>query len=107
MREWGTLRALGTKKRDILFVILWEGCLQGLVGAAAGTAFGFLVSAIINAAAGFTTTTARRCTASWRAAWTPCGSTSSRLSWSRGSPRFPPGIFRAVRFTPSECLREV
>ena len=52
MREWGTLRALGTKKRDILSVILWEGCLQGLLGAAAGIALGFLVSAIIDAAGG-------------------------------------------------------
>ena len=35
-------------------MILWEGCLQGLLGAAAGIALGFLVSAIIDAAGGLT-----------------------------------------------------
>ena len=27
MREWGTLRAMGTKKRDILALVAWEGSL--------------------------------------------------------------------------------
>ena len=106
MREWGTLRALGTKKKDILFVILWEGCLQGLLGAAAGIALGFLVSAIINAAGGLTYHNGAQAYAImvrpgpdsvWRNLF-PAVLTAALAA-------LLPGL-RAVRLTPSQCLRE-
>jgi len=106
MREWGTLRALGTKKRDILFVILWEGCLQGLVGAAAGIAFGFLVSAIIDASGGLKYHNGAQAFAimvrpGLDSVWlnlVPAVLTAVLAA-------VLPGL-RAVRLTPSQCLRE-
>ena len=52
MREWGTLRALGTKAREILALVVLEGALQGLVGALLGIAAGFVVALVINLAGG-------------------------------------------------------
>ena len=52
MREWGTLRALGTKARDILTLVVLEGALQGFVGAVLGIAAGFAVSLALNLAGG-------------------------------------------------------
>jgi len=52
MREWGTLRALGTKAREILGLVVLEGAFQGLVGALLGIAAGFVVSLAINLAGG-------------------------------------------------------
>ncbi len=48
MREWGTLRALGTKSREILGLVVLEGAFQGLAGALLGIAFGFVISLVIN-----------------------------------------------------------
>ncbi len=106
MREWGTLRALGTKKQDILFIILWEGCLQGLLGASAGIALGFLVSAIIDAAGGLTYHNGAQA----YAILVRPGLDSVWLNLvpavlTAGLAALLPGL-RAVRLTPSQCLRE-
>lgn len=106
MREWGTLRALGTKKKDILFVILWEGCLQGLLGAVAGIALGFLVSAIIDAAGGLTYHNGAQAFA----IMVRPGLDSVWLNLvpavlTAGLAALLPGL-RAVKLTPSQCLRE-
>jgi len=52
MREWGTLRALGTKAREILGLVVLEGALQGLMGAFLGIAAGFVIALVINLAGG-------------------------------------------------------
>ena len=36
MREWGTLRAVGTKKSTVLLLVVLEGCFLGVVGSRAG-----------------------------------------------------------------------
>jgi putative ABC transport system permease protein len=52
MREWGTLRALGTKASGILVLVVLEGAIQGFVGAILGIAAGFAVSLVLNLAGG-------------------------------------------------------
>jgi len=107
MREWGTLRAFGARKRDVLLVILAEGLLQGLLGAAAGIALGFLVSGIIDATGGLTYRNGAQAFVilvrpGLDAAWVnlvPAVITA-------GLAALLPGL-RAARLTPSECLREV
>jgi putative ABC transport system permease protein len=106
LREWGTLRALGTKKRDVLSVILWEGSLQGLLGAAAGTALGFLVSWIIDAGGGLSYHNGPQVFAimvrpGLDSVWLnvlPAVLTAALAA-------LLPGI-RAIRLTPAQCLRE-
>jgi putative ABC transport system permease protein len=106
MREWGTLRAMGTKRRDILFLILWEGGLQGFLGALAGTALGFIVSWIIDAGGGLSYHSGAQSYAimvrpGLHSVWLsviPAVLTATLAS-------ILPGI-RAVRLTPSRCLRE-
>ncbi len=106
MKEWGTLRALGTRKRDILFVILSEGCLQGLLGAVLGIAFGFLVSAVIDVAGGLPYHNGAQA----YAIMVRPGLDSIWLNLvpsvaTAGLAALLPGL-RAIRFSPSECLRE-
>lgn len=48
MREWGTLRALGTKARDILALVVLEGALQGFLGAVLGIVAGLTLSLVVN-----------------------------------------------------------
>lgn len=48
MREWGTLRALGTKGRDILALVVLEGAFQGFLGAVLGIVGGLVVSLVVN-----------------------------------------------------------
>lgn len=48
MREWGTLRALGTKARQILALVVLEGALQGFLGAVLGIVAGLTLSLVIN-----------------------------------------------------------
>ena len=48
MREWGTLRAMGTRKRGILALVVLEGGLMGAVGGALGILLGFAMAAVIN-----------------------------------------------------------
>jgi len=52
MREWGTLRALGTKARQILALVVLEGAFQGFLGAVLGIVAGLIVSLAINLAGG-------------------------------------------------------
>jgi putative ABC transport system permease protein len=47
--EFGTMRALGNRGRDVLVLILAESALLGLIGAAAGTLLGVLVAWIVSA----------------------------------------------------------
>ena len=106
MREWGTLRAMGSRRRDILFLILWEGGLQGLLGALAGTALGFLISWLIDAGGGLSYRSGEQAYAimvrpGLSSVWLsviPAVVTATLAA-------VLPGI-RAVRLTPSQCLRE-
>ncbi len=107
MREWGTLRAMGTRKSGVLLLVVLEGCFLGIVGSALGVALGFGVSSLINQAGGlpFITDGRRivvRILVSGQSVWlnlvpaAVVGALASLL----------PGL-RAVRMTPSECLRQV
>jgi len=106
MREWGTLRAMGMKKRRILLLVMLEGGLQGIMGAALGVLLGLGVSALLNLNGGlpFLNGTQRvvvKLMLSGQAAWNliPAGLFAAAAS-------FIPGL-RAVRLTPSECLRQI
>jgi len=48
MAEWGTLRAMGTTRRDLLVLLLFEGLLIGVVGAVVGIGAGFGVSGLLD-----------------------------------------------------------
>ena len=109
MREWGTLRAMGMKKRNILLLVVLEGCFQGIVGAALGILLGFGVSELLNLGGGLPVPFASggqrvvvKILLSGQAVWwnlIPAGLLA-------GAAAFLPGL-RAVRLTPSECLREI
>ena len=107
MREWGTLRAMGTRKSGVLLLVVLEGCSLGIVGSALGVALGSGVSILINQAGGlpFVTDGQRivvRILVSGQSVWLnliPAAMVGALAS-------FLPGL-RAVRLTPSECLRQV
>jgi putative ABC transport system permease protein len=108
-REWGTLRALGTKRRDIMFLVVLEGCFLGAAGALLGIALGYGAAAAINLAGGLPYH----------------GTTSGQTVLVRIVPDAPSLLFdlipvvitagmaayfpgrRAVAMTPSECLRQI
>lgn len=46
-REIGTLKAVGAKSGDVLFMFLSEAMVTGVVGGAIGAAFGFLLGSVI------------------------------------------------------------
>ena len=107
MREWGTLRAMGMTKRRILLLVVLEGCFQGVVGAAIGILLGFGVSALLNLGGGvpFVNDGQRV-----MVRLTPGGQS---IAWNlipaavfAAAASFLPGL-RAVRLTPSECLRQI
>ena len=107
MREWGTLRALGVKKRDILAVILCEGALMGAAGSLLGILLGFGIAGAIDLGGGFTY---RQGPLTWMIMDRP-GLDSVILNVIpativAGLAAILPGL-RAVRRSPSECLREV
>ena len=54
LREIGTLRAFGTRRPDILFMLLFEGLTLGIGGALVGCLAGGAVSGLINALGGVT-----------------------------------------------------
>ncbi|HTZ50107.1 MAG TPA: FtsX-like permease family protein [Spirochaetia bacterium] len=108
MREWGTLRAMGMKKRRILLLVVLEGGLQGVVGAALGVLAGLGLSALINLQGGLPVPFANggqrvvvRLLLSAQPAWNlvPAALFAAAAS-------LLPGL-RATRLTPSECLRQV
>jgi putative ABC transport system permease protein len=108
MREWGTLRAMGMKKHRILLLVVLEGCLQGIVGAALGILLGFGVSELLNLRGGLPVPFAGdnqrivvKLLLSGQTIWNiiPAGLFAAAAS-------FLPGL-RAVRLTPSECLRQM
>ena len=107
MREWGTLRAVGTRKNTVLLLVVLEGCFLGILGAALGVALGFGVSLLINQAGGLPFVVdgqriAVKVLVSGRSVWLNLipaaivGALASLL----------PGL-RAIKLTPSECLRQV
>jgi putative ABC transport system permease protein len=108
MREWGTLRSLGTSKRGILALVLLEGSFLGLVGSALGIGSGFATSQLINLGGGLPfsegTGLAKhmiRLAPDLRAVWLnllPAVATAALASL------FP--ARRAVGMTPAECLRQ-
>jgi putative ABC transport system permease protein len=108
MREWGTLRAMGMKKTSILLLVVLEGGLQGIVGAALGVLLGFGVSELLNVRGGLPVPFASgaqrvvvKLLLSGQSIWNlvPAGLFAAAAS-------FIPGL-RAVRLTPSECLRQI
>ncbi|MGO9412354.1 MAG: ABC transporter permease [Spirochaetia bacterium] len=107
MREWGTLRAMGMKKKNVLLLVVLEGCFQGIVGAAIGIALGFGVSALLNVRGGVPFTVDGqivmvRLLLSGQSVWWNLALAGACA----GAASFLPGL-RAVRLTPSECLRQV
>jgi putative ABC transport system permease protein len=108
MREWGTLRAMGMKKARILLLVVLEGGLQGIVGAALGVLLGFGVSELLNLRGGLPAPFASgaqrvvvKLLLSGQSIWNlvPAGLFAAAAS-------LIPGL-RAVRLTPSECLRQI
>ncbi|HEY9594200.1 MAG TPA: FtsX-like permease family protein [Spirochaetia bacterium] len=108
MKEWGTLRAMGMKKRRLLLLVVLEGSFQGVVGAALGVLLGLGVSALLNLHGGLAVPFApngRRMVVklllSAQPAWNllPAGIFA-------GAASLLPGL-RAVRLSPSECLRQI
>jgi len=47
-REVGTIRAVGTKRRQVFAMLMTEGILLGLLGGAVGIALGFVLGGLIN-----------------------------------------------------------
>jgi len=54
LREIGTLRAFGTRRSQVIVLLMVEGALLGLVGAVAGTGLGWLATGVFNMAGGLT-----------------------------------------------------
>jgi putative ABC transport system permease protein len=107
MREWGTLRALGTKKRGILAIVVWEGGLMGALGAALGIVLGFAIATTINLRGGLTFNQGAQITQ----IFVHPGLDSVLVNiipaaLVGGLAAFFPAL-RAIRLSPSECLREV
>ena len=109
MREWGTLRALGTQRRSILALVVLEGSFLGLVGSAVGIGLGFGLSELVNLGGGLPFREGAglalrmiRLAPDLRAVWLnmlPVAATAAIASL------FPAG--RAVGLTPAECLRQI
>ncbi len=107
MREWGTLRAMGMKKKSILLLVVLEGCFQGIIGAALGILLGFGVSALLNLGGGIPFM------ADGQRVMVKLLPSGQSIWWNlilaglfAAVASFLPGL-RAVKLTPSECLRQV
>jgi putative ABC transport system permease protein len=109
MREWGTLRAMGTPRRGLLVLVLLEGSFLGLAGSALGIALGFAASSVVNLFGGlpfrqgagfpiYMITLAPDARAVWFN-MLPAVATAALASL------FP--ARRAVGMTPAECLRQI
>jgi putative ABC transport system permease protein len=106
MREWGTLRAMGTRRKDILLIVVLEGCLQGMVGSALGIALGFAVAGVIDAVGGLHFSSG----AQTYLIMVHPGIASIWLNLipatlAAGLVSILPGV-KALRLTPAECLRQ-
>jgi len=107
MSEWGTLRAMGTRKGGILLLVVLEGFFQGIVGAALGILVGFGLSELINLGGGLPFVNAGqrvivRLAPSIQSVWwnlVPAGLFAAAAS-------FLPGL-RAVKLTPAQALRQI
>jgi putative ABC transport system permease protein len=107
MREWGTLRALGTKKRGILAIVVWEGTLMGALGAALGIVLGFAIATAINLRGGLTFNQGAQITQIF--VYPGLNTVLVNIipaALVGGLAAFFPAL-RAIRLSPSECLREV
>jgi putative ABC transport system permease protein len=107
MVEWGTLRAMGTTKAEILGIVVVEGCLQGVVGAILGIALGFAIAGIINGSGGIPYSDGLQTTMTFviptlESVWTNL----VPATLVAGLASIFPGL-RAIRLTPTECLRHV
>ncbi len=107
MREWGTLRAMGMKKRKVLLLVVLEGCFQGIVGAGLGILLGFGVSFLLNLHGGVPFM------ADGQRVMVKILPSGQSIWWNvilagifAAAASFLPGL-RAVRLTPSECLRQI
>ena len=107
MREWGTLRALGTKKRGILAIVVWEGTLMGALGAALGIVLGFAIATAINLRGGLTFNQGAQITQIFvHPGLNTVLVNIIPAALVGGLAAFFPAL-RAIRLSPSECLREV
>ena len=105
MREWGTLRALGTKKRSILALVILEGSLMGTVGGALGILLGVGMAALINLRGGLSYHQAEQVVQ----IFVRPGLNSVLINvvpaiFVGGLAAFLPAL-RAIKLSPSECLR--
>jgi putative ABC transport system permease protein len=55
-KEIGTMKAIGAKSTDILFMFMAEAALTGIIGGIIGAAFGFVLGDIIGKYVGITST---------------------------------------------------
>jgi len=109
MREWGTLRAVGTPKGGILALVVMEGCFLGLAGSILGIGAGFAVSQLVNLCGGLPFRSGEglapfmiRLAPDMRAVWlnlAPVVVTAALASLLPAR--------RAVGLTPAECLRQI
>jgi len=107
MREWGTLRALGTKKRGILAIVVWEGTLMGALGAALGIVLGFAIATAINLRGGLTFNQGAQITQIFvHPGLNTVLVNIIPAALVGGLAAIFPAL-RAIRLSPSECLREV
>jgi putative ABC transport system permease protein len=106
MKEWGTLRAMGTKQSVLLGLIVTEGGLLGLAGSILGLGFGFLLAAGFNLFGGLPfrnggTTLLIPIHPDWAAA---VGSIVPVVVTAALATAFP--AVRVIRLTPADCLRQ-
>lgn len=107
MREWGTLRALGAKKSDVLAVVLWEGSLMGTVGAALGIVLGFGIAGAINLGGGISFHQGSQLLQIFvKPGLESLAVNIVPATLVAGLAAVLPG-FKAIRLSPSECLREI
>jgi putative ABC transport system permease protein len=48
MNEIGTIRSIGTKRRQVFLLLIQEGLVQGIIGGILGICLGWAMGAVIN-----------------------------------------------------------